>query len=175
MENELYKGHRQSPGLSGPFGAASGHFSIFEDRINGDSNSGVDGVDAPDMLKKLVKKFAGSMKRDIQVTKNAIFGATTFWDATAENLVPNEVRDIPSAMQYKGGDPGVNDGWNHAITYVLGDGQWFVERPAAGLDEKFGELYQRIMRCWAGKSCACPKAPSSSSTRETTTPTSATR
>jgi hypothetical protein len=133
-----------NPLVSGPFAMASGLFTIFEEYLDGDDESGL-GEDAKEVLKEMVKKYTVRMKRDVQVLKNAIFGYTNYHTFTNERLVPDEFRDIPKEMQLKGGDPGVDDGWNHAITYVIGDGRWYVQEPAAGLSEKFGELYKRIV------------------------------
>ncbi|KAF2111111.1 hypothetical protein BDV96DRAFT_603243 [Lophiotrema nucula] len=135
-----------NPLLSGMFGVAGAIGSMYEDKLNGLSPEPFNPDDVEATLKEMIDHYCDILQRSSTEIRNAVFGVEA---ELGDKKYPDEFRDIPREMQLAGGDPNGKDPWNHAITYVIGDGQWLVDEPAKGLEAQFQETYKRTRQMLA--------------------------
>ncbi|KAF2120320.1 hypothetical protein BDV96DRAFT_567053 [Lophiotrema nucula] len=137
-----------NPGVSGSLSALSAFTGLFQDKLNGEDPP--DPAEAAeDALRNMITSIVGKMKNEVTIARDAIFG-NAIYRPSREHYDPktsefrNEFTEIPDDMKFNRGAPGTTDGWNHPITYVLGDGQWLSAHPAADLPVMFQDLYKQI-------------------------------
>ncbi|KAF1995500.1 hypothetical protein P154DRAFT_566680 [Amniculicola lignicola CBS 123094] len=128
-------------------GAILGIAQMFDEHINGEPPNLEE--DATKALRSMINFYVESMKREVNVARDAIFGNADYVPSR-ENYDPNrskfsnEFIEIPNDMKIGKGVPGATDGWNHPITEVLGDGQWLSPHPSDDLSYFFQTTYLHI-------------------------------
>ena len=88
-------------------------------------------TEAAAIIKEIIQGYINSAKNQANTIMDAMFGKG-----------PNE-SVIPKEMKFNVGEN--TDGWVHAITYVLGDGQCLSNDPITSmqLDSLFTETYKK--------------------------------
>jgi hypothetical protein len=116
---------------SGAFGAASAFVGVVTS-VTGKQEPVEIGKDTEYKLTQSVSAMIKNSREDVEKIRKAMFG-----------LKDSNEQDIPQGMKWNNGG-GAGKEWVHAITWVLGDGQWLLDRPAQDLTPKFAEMKLKL-------------------------------
>lgn len=122
--------------VSGALGAASGIASIAG-QVFKETPKSLPEIqdDTAVVLKEIIQGYVEAAKGEVNMIMDSMFGK-----GPGEDVIPKQ-------MKFNGGEN--TDGWVHAITYVLGDGQWLSNDPVkemgGGLDKMFEETRRRLV------------------------------
>jgi len=106
--------------VSGFLGANSGIATILAETVENEPKTLPElQTEAAAIIKEVIQGYINVAKNRANTIMDAIFGKG-----------PNEM-EIPKEMKFNLGEN--TDGWVHAITYVLGDGQWLSKDPITSM------------------------------------------